>query len=243
MDSQVSDGVVHLDREKTWTAAVFASLRPSDHHVSDDEIFEILNAGSDGETTADLCAAKGVTVPMYCVWKSKYRGLSLEQLRKVRRRKHWRARCLLGVIVAAAVIGAGGIVFGLARVTRTTIAVPAEPVPPVQMRIAPVATESRETVSTPSEPLPQPAAPPDAPPPILEPGYKVQVAAANTLQEGRALVERLASLGYPAYLSQTMVSDIEVFRVRVGPFDTLPPAEEIQSQLRRDGYKGAWIAR
>ena len=83
----------------------------------------------------------------------------------------------------------------------------------------------------------------DAPTTTSGPGYKIQVAAAPTLQEGHELLARLASGGYPAYLSRAIVSNTEVFRVRVGPFDTLPAAEEIASQLKRDGFIGAWIAR
>src|SRR5687767_6640041 len=121
VNSQVSDSVVHVDGRKTWTDAVLASFRPRDHHVSDDEIFEILNAGNEGETASKLCAAKGFTVPMYCVWKTKYRHLSLDDMRKVRRRELWRGRCLLGLLLAASVLGTGGIVFGLARAARPNI--------------------------------------------------------------------------------------------------------------------------
>ena len=93
--------------------------------------------------------------------------------------------------------------------------------------------------------MPEPVAP--AVPVVLaaptEAGYRIQVAAAASLEEGRTLLERLASAGYPAYLSRAVVNNTEVFRVRVGPFDDLPAAEEIASQLKRDGFNGAWIAR
>jgi cell division septation protein DedD len=254
VDPQASESVVHVDREKTWTDAVFASLRPTGHHVSDDEIFEILNGGSDQETAADLCAAKGVTVPMYCVWRAKYRHLNLDELRKVRRRELWRARALLGVLLAATVLGAGGIGFGLARVAyvkitaaaepQRPVTLAAEPTPPIHVQIAPAVPDSPQVVSTAPEATPmEPATLSDSLPPTAEPGYSVQVAAADSLQQGRVLVERLAVAGYPAYLSRAFVGDIEVFRVRVGPFDARPAAEEIASQLRRDGYQGAWIAR
>lgn len=253
MDSQVSDSVVHVDRRKTWTDAVYAGFRASDHHVSDDEIFEILEGGSDGESAADLCAVKGVTVPMYCVWKAKYRHLSLEEVRRVRRRERWRGRCVLGVLLAAAVLGTGGIVFGLVRAAHANITVAAESPPPVTSvpRTESAGGRRHQGHSQPnSAPAPAPEAPlvehrsrSDAPPSIPEPGYKIQVAAAPSLQEGRLVVERLASAGYPAYLARAIVSNIEVFRVRIGPFDTLAAAEEIASQLQRDGYNGAWIAR
>jgi hypothetical protein len=247
MDSQASHSVVHGDGRKTWTDAVLASFRPSDHHVSDDEIFEILYTERDGETANDLCAAKGVTVPMYCVWKTKYRHLSLDELRKVRRREVWRARCLLTVLLTTAVVGGGGIVFALARAAYDTITV-AKGGTPANLPSTPLNRESLgsgQLAFAPPSPAPlvEHRSRSDAPSSITEPGYKIQVAAAENLQEGRVFLERLASAGYPAYLSRAIVSDIEMFRVRVGPFDTLSLAREIASQLQRDGYNGAWIAR
>jgi cell division septation protein DedD len=254
VDSHVSDSVVHVDRQTTWTDAALASIRPSDHHVSGDEIFEILNVGSDGETLADRCAAKAVTVPMYCVWKAKYRHLSLEELRKVRRREHWRARCLLGVLLAAAVLAIGGIVFGLARAAQMKITAAAEPQSTVTSLPTTESAPAERNAGSDSQPDRAPARATEATPvvhessstalaPTTEPGYKIQVAAAPTVEEGRVLVARLATAGYPAYLFRATVKDTEVFRVRVGPFDTLPAAEEIASRLKRDGFNGAWIAR
>jgi sporulation related protein len=247
VDSQASDRVVHVDGRKTWTDAVLASFRPSDHHVSDDEIFEILYTERDGDTAADLCAAKGVTIPMYCVWKAKYRHLSLDELRKMRRREVWRARCLLTVLLTAAVLGAGGIVFALGRAAYATITVTTG-VTPANLPSTPMNRESLSSgnlaFAPPSPaPLVEHRSRPDAPSSIIEPGYKIQVAAAQNLQEGRVFLERLAAAGYPAYLSRAIVSDIEMFRVRVGPFDTLSLARQIALQLQRDGYNGAWIAR
>jgi rare lipoprotein A len=113
------------------------------------------------------------------------------------------------------------------------------------VRVTPPPAESPTPVSTSSPATLEPAAPP-APvllAPTTEAGYKIQVAAAASVEEGRMLLERLTSAGYPAYLSRAVVSNTEVFRVRVGPFDALPAAEEIASQLKRDGFTGAWIAR
>ena len=253
-DGAVSNGVVHGDGPTTWYDAVVACFRPSDHQVSDDEIFEILAAGSDGGTAADLCAAKGVTVPMYCVWKAKYRHLSLEELRTARRRELWRGRWQLGGLVAAVVLTTGGLVAGLAWAAYGTITVAADSpaaVASVQATESPRRQPAPAGLAQPSVArAPAPEAPPVedrsrtiAPSPIAEPGYKIQVAAAETLQEGRAIVDQLTAAGYPAYLARATVSNAEVIRVRVGPFDTLSSAEEAASRLRRNGFNGAWIAR
>jgi hypothetical protein len=271
-EPQVLGKIVRADGQIPWTGAVLATFRPNDHHISDGEIFEILTA-ADQDAATDLCAAKGVALPMYCVWKAKYQHLSLDGVRRLRRRERWRGRCLLGVLVVVAVLATGGIVAGLARSAYTNIAVattelapadrqaPVEYSPattPVELPSTPINVEARRagrvggtSESTPAgfnqAGPPQPdrtvAPRPDAPPAITEPGYKIQVAAPASLQEGRRFLERLASAGYPAYLSRAIVSDIEVFRVRVGPFDTRSAAEEITSQLQREGYYGAWIAR
>jgi cell division septation protein DedD len=261
VDSPISDAVVHVDVRKTWTDAVFASLGSNDRHVSDDEIFALLTTASDGGTAADLCAAKGVTVPMYCVWKAKYRGLNLEELRTVRRGELSRARRLVGMLIAAAALGAGGIVFGLARAAQAdpTVAMEFTPAPlapmainsaplrdgavapaPAEARVRPIADGSRDSVSSRSAATP---VGPAAPAPTTEPQYNIQVAAAVSLQEGRVLVERLAAAGYPAYVVTAVVSNVEVFRVRVGPFDTLEETKPVSRQLQRNGYAGAWIVR
>ena len=85
--------------------------------------------------------------------------------------------------------------------------------------------------------------PADGPVPTTTPRYEVQVVAAASRQQGRALVERLAAAGHPAYVATAIVKNVEVFRVRVGPFDTLSEAKEVSRQLRRNGYDGAWIVR
>ena len=76
-----------------------------------------------------------------------------------------------------------------------------------------------------------------------ETGYRIQVTAADTEQQGRDMVAQLVSAGYPAYMTAAVVGNKNVFRVRVGPFDSLPAAEKIAAQLRSGGYAGVWIAR
>ena len=226
--SQVSDGVGHVESQATWTDALVACLRPSGHHLSDDELFEILNAGSDAAAAAALLSAKGITRPMYFLWKSKYRHMNREELGKARRQEHWRARVLICLLIGIGLSGGGVIVFGLTRAVQGH---------------SPGAAHAQSAVTPPlqRDSLSEvPEAPGGAS--ISETGYKIQIAAAPTVDQARVLVERLTAAGYEAYLSSAIVSAREVFRVRVGPFETLPAAEKIASQLRRDGYADAWIA-
>jgi cell division septation protein DedD len=242
MESPITDSVGQAEPKKTWTGAVVARLRPSGHHLSDEEIFDVINAVGDREVAADALAAKGITLPMYCLWKAKYRHLTLDEFRHARRQELLRARAKLGVLVAVVVLGGGGMVFGLARATQWNSGDTAE----VQSPVTTVAPASA------SRPAPTPPVEPDRrfdPPlptsvdPDSEPGYKIQVAAPTTVSEARLLVERLTEDGHSAYLFRTTVSNQEVFRVRVGPFDSLTTAEKTAIELRRAGYADAWITR
>lgn len=266
MDSQTAEEVpVEPERTwATWTDAIRATLMPGDHGVSDEEICELLNAVADGKPLVPLLAARKVSLPMYCVWKEKYRQMSLEQLRTARSRERWRVRGVLAGLLLVAVVGGSGIVVGLARAAQSQVTGANEGVASNQPPSAAEPASRAEVPPTGSTPPPtdqhgssarnaapavakapssegQPSS--AAPSVIKEPGYKIQVAAANTEQEGRAIVERLAKAGYPAYLLGATVNSAAVFRVRVGPFDTLESAQEIASTLRQDGFSGAWIAR
>jgi cell division septation protein DedD len=261
VDSQRSEeDVVQVERQKPWTDAILASLKSSDHHVGDDEIFEILNAERDGEAGAALLAAKGVTVPMYCVWKAKYRNLTLDELRAARRRELWRARAIAAVVVAVIALASGGVVFALAMAANASFTIDngsttnrsdAASAPPLAVaRIAATAEPvvdpdqggQRRRRPAPSQNAEGQATPHPEPAPINEAGYRIQIAAANSLREGRLLIDRLAAAGYPGYILPATVGTTEVFRVRVGPFETREAAEGIAAQLRRDGFSGAWIA-
>jgi hypothetical protein len=235
----------------TWREALSARLRPADSRIPDEDIFAILNDGGEGQTAAERCAALGVTVPMYCVWKSKYRQLSLDELRDARRREQRRRSTLIGVVVLVAAISTGGAVAGVSWAVLSAFTGSAASPP------APAVTESRVQPTPAAEPIePRAAATPaaktetidpqpqsDAVTTIEESGYRIQVTAADTEPQGRALVARLVAAGYPAYMTRAVVGNKNVFRVRVGPFEALPAAEATAAQLRSAGYAGAWIAR
>jgi cell division septation protein DedD len=241
----------------TWRAAVVARLTPDDHHVSDEDIFAILHGGCDGVSADDLCAARGVTLLMFCVWKQKYRRLDLQQLRQARRREQRRRHAMIGGAILTVLLLIGGIGASLVWIVASTLTgAPASPAAaaPLTRALRPVpAPVTRNSRPAPAD-VPVPAAAPTttevdrqpvaaATSPIVETGYRIQVTAAESEPQGRALVERLVSLGHSAYMVQARVGDRDVFRVRVGPFDTLPAAQETATQLKSAGYGGVWIAR
>ena len=247
---ETGSAVAEVATATTWREALLARVWPADHRISDEDIFAILKDGGDGHTAAELCAASGITVPMYCVWKSKYRQLDLDELRCARRREQRRRYSVIGLVLLIATLSTGGIVVGLAWAVRSAFAGSTAPSPTSTAASAPEPSRP----SAPGEPRldrPQatkavtvdPPSPSDAVAVTAETGYRIQVTAADTDQQGRAVVDQLASRGYPAYITRAVVGNKDVFRVRVGPFDTLPAAEEIANQLRSAGYAGVWIAR
>lgn len=264
MEAQESEGAVaQVETETTWREALSALLRPSDHHVSDEEIFAILNGGTDGVTSAELCVARGVTMPMYCLWKSKYRQLDLEQLSAARRHEQRRRQTVNGLLLLTAVLLTGGIAVSVAWGVSSTFKVMAEStlsIPPTPERkqspvsasgdSSPVRAPAREAAaveprSAAVEPRSKATAvqPSEATPTIVETGYRIQVRAAESAAEGRAMVARLTSKGYSAYMTRAVVGNSDVFRVRVGPFDTHSAAAAIASRLRSDGFGDVWISR
>lgn len=247
---ETGSAVAEVVTGTTWREALLARVWPADHRISDQDIFAILNGGGDGHTAAELCAASGVTVPMYCVWKSKYRQLDLDELRQARRREQRRRYTVIGLVLLIATLLTGGIVVGLASAVWSAF---------TGSTASPSATATAASdlepgrVSVPGEPrlvrqhattvTVDPPSPSDAVAPTAETGYRIQVKAADSDQQGRAVVAQLASRGYPAYMTRAVVGNKDVFRVRVGPFETLPAAEEIAGRLRSAGYVGVWIAR
>lgn len=251
----------------SWREALSAWVQPRDHQVSDEDIFAILNGGSDGVTADDMCAALGVTLPMYCVWKSKYRKLDLDQIRDARRRERRRRHTGIGAAALITVLLTAGIGATLLRAIAgqqpnrptgqqangpsalKTIPVSAVRRPTAVPAAAPeVRTSDRRSVpaAVPAPPSPQalrPSSPHAKPSSPQDPGYGIQVTAAETEPQGRALVAQLTSQGYPAYMQQAVVGNREVFRVRVGPFDTEAAARGMATQLKAAGYAGVWLVR
>ena len=244
---------VQVEPQTTWRDALVARIRPSDHYVSDEDVYALLTDDREGMTTAELCAARGVTLPMYCVWKRKYQRLSLDQLRAERSRERQRRYAIIGLACAVVALVAGGITVSATRAMFSSSTVAAEsPAARTSTPVAPAAAAPPPLAPSPAVGQPRAQSVSSAPrrqtaagdlPVVVETGYRIQVTAADDLDEGREMVARLTSNGYPAYLTRATVGNSEVFRVRVGPFENLAAAEETASRLRAAGHAGAWITR
>lgn len=68
--------------------------------------------------------------------------------------------------------------------------------------------------------------------------YSVQVIALKDKEKTEQMVERLSSLGYQAYYYQTLINGEIFYRVRCGPFYTIPEAKKYAKRLAdREGLK------
>ena len=79
---------------------------------SDEQILAIVKEGEAGRKVADLCRAHGITEQTYYRWKSKYGGLEVSELQRLkqlevenRRLKHIVAEQTLDIQALKAVVG------------------------------------------------------------------------------------------------------------------------------------------
>lgn len=79
---------------------------------TDEQILAIVKEGEAGRKVADLCRAHGITEQTYYRWKSKYGGLELSELQRLkqledenRRLKHIVAEQTLDIQALKAVVG------------------------------------------------------------------------------------------------------------------------------------------
>ncbi len=74
-------------------------------------------------------------------------------------------------------------------------------------------------------------------------GIAIQVAAVRGRGEADALMARLKSKGYAAYLVASLPGQPAGFRVRVGKFKTRTEAEKVATRLEREEQFKPWITR
>ncbi len=115
---------------------------------------------------------------------------------------------------------------------------------------------ARAAAPKPAEPkpaAPKPAAPKPAPAPAAaetsvggEPagnGFVVQVAAVNDRREADTIAQRLASKGYPTFVTTPPSGVPKMFRVRIGKYPTRREAETIAARLEKEDQFKPWITR
>ena len=111
---------------------------------------------------------------------------------------------------------------------------------------APVAAAVKPAAATPkpAAAAPKPAA--TAPATSAAPegsGFSIQVAALREREEADAIVKRLASKGYAAYVVSPAKGAPAMFRVRVGKFKERREADTVAARLQKEEQFKPWIVR
>ena len=152
---------------------------------------------------------------------------------------------------------------GAASTTGQLAAVPA---PPAGKTAVPASSAAQ--TAAPAPPVKQPAAPRAAtPPPEKEParatgreaapareaavsdapqgpgGYAVQIAALNLRSEADAIAKRLSAKGYAAYVLNPPAGTPQIYRVRIGKFESRREAETIATKLEKEEQFKPWVTR
>jgi cell division septation protein DedD len=74
-------------------------------------------------------------------------------------------------------------------------------------------------------------------------GFAVQIAALNVRSEADAIAKRLTSKGYAAYVMSPAAGTPQIYRVRIGKFDSRREAESIAAKLEKEEQFKPWITR
>ena len=74
-------------------------------------------------------------------------------------------------------------------------------------------------------------------------GYVVQVAAVKVRSEADTIAKRLASKGFPSFVTTPSAGDARVYRVRVGKYNDRRDAESVARRLEKEEQFKPWITR
>jgi cell division septation protein DedD len=74
-------------------------------------------------------------------------------------------------------------------------------------------------------------------------GFSIQVAALRERGEADAIVKRLASKGYPAYVVAPAKGSASIFRVRVGKYKDRREADTVAAKLQKEEQFKPWVVR
>jgi putative transposase len=246
-----------------WVSARFRA-DADEERFTDADILTILRAGEDAANVADLCAAQGIAVSTYYVWKVRYGGLPTSQMKRLRLRARMNGRTMIAAVaLVVAGVGAGYPFIAPRRAVsaqQSSAVLPNPVVQPLSVQALPVRAPAADAGPQVADPTPdapqgtgvgQPMAARAGETQVIaddievaDPsGYSVQVAALPDLWEARALLKRLAGDGYPAYLTRTAVNHLQLYRVRVGPLKSPIEAREVTRRLELEGHRAPWVTK
>jgi cell division septation protein DedD len=110
---------------------------------------------------------------------------------------------------------------------------------------APPPTPAADNTPAPKPEAPAPAKPAPAPttPEPSGSGFAIQVAALKEVSEADAIVKRLASKGYPAYVVAPAKGAPAMYRVRVGKYKDRREADTVAARLQKEEQFKPWVVR
>ena len=111
----------------------------------------------------------------------------------------------------------------------------------VVAKVAPARPVARSP--KPAAPAPKPEVPVAASGEPAGNGFVVQVAAVNDRSEADTIAKRLASKGYPTFVTTPPNGVPKMFRVRIGKYPTRREAETIAARLEKEDQFKPWITR
>ena len=117
-----------------------------------------------------------------------------------------------------------------------------KPEVPAPAKPAPAKTTPPATTTAPA-PAPAAAAPAPTTPEPSGSGFAIQVAALKEVSEADAIVKRLASKGYPAYVVAPAKGAPAMYRVRVGKYKDRREADTVAARLQKEEQFKPWVVR
>ena len=120
------------------------------------------------------------------------------------------------------------------------------PEPPPEPAVEPVVVPVPAIATAPARPTVTPATARESDSPSTEPrgdGFVVQVAAVRSRGEADTIAKRLASKGFPSFVSTPSANAPRVFRVRVGKYQNRREAENVARRLEKEEQFKPWITR
>lgn len=115
------------------------------------------------------------------------------------------------------------------------------PAPAPAKPVAAAPPPAAPAVKTPAAPKPRTSKPAASEP--SGDGYVVQVAAVKERSEADTIAKRLASKGFPSFVSSPGAGAARVYRVRVGKFTDRREAESVARRLEKEEHFKPWITR
>ena len=115
--------------------------------------------------------------------------------------------------------------------------------PPPASKAAPASAAAAPPAPEKSKPAPPPVADQSQPAAVTSGGFAVQITALRDRGEADAIVKRLVTKGYPAYVLNPVPGKPPVYRVQVGRYKNRGDADRIAGRLKKEEQFSPWVTR